>query len=887
MRKLISGYNFTQVLRFGYQPLAFFLIAFMLFGGSGIAQNDSILTSEQIIVYSNQSKQLVSYLEGTLNFLGDPDELQSDKDIIFNISYLKFFKNDKVQIEDDLDENREMPLNKDVQAYLKDVDFFYKSVKFHLQIENIEQLVTNDGVIVFKLTLNRHLEGITINNDTVVNNQLRFIEINIDPFKRDLKIVSIYTTLINEKEELKYWWNNMAGEWKNFFGKSVIVFDTLPFKNIIWFSDSSILVQRWSNSISIDSNSIQYSADSVGLVYDTISTLINSDTIKANTSIVYSVLKTFKGKIKLDISNNLIFKDINPISELTDLKEINISNTLIDKLLPIRNLNKLEVFNCSGSHVNSLEALVYITTIKELNCSNTSIEDVDVLSNLGSVVDLDLSNTNIIVLEALSNLSRLVHLNLSGTYVVDLSPLNGLSLLSDLNISSTQLQNLSSIDSLTNIQNLNIDNTNIANLKLLSNYHKLSILQANNTDISDISPLNNHELLKVIYCDNSNVSMNMANTFMDKNPQCLVIYNSQELIKWCNKLSADWKTIFSDNYNIATPAKKEELQQLINENSLSIAYNKSINSLEPLRMLHRLEVIDIQHTNITDLSPLSGLTNLENIILNQTNVSSLDPLSSLINLKTISFTNTEIDDLSPLLESNSIEVIYCDESNITTEDVLEFKKAHPSCLIIYQSETLRLWWNNLDSEWQKMFRSQMDLPSDPSNEELQQLVDLTELSIMNNLSLFDLNPLHIFVRLEKLTIKSTSITDIAPITSLAGITQLNVSSNPISDIELIYRLINLYELNLSNTTIEDLEPISGLRKLISLNIAGTKIKSLKYVEKLTNLEKIYFNNTRIKNIKQLADLSNIKLIQCYNTSIKASKIKDYSDANPNVEVIYY
>ncbi len=893
MRQLIYGYNFTQVLRFGYQLVAFFLITFMLFGGSCIAQNDSILTTEQITVYSNQSKQLISYLEGTLNFLGDPDELQSDKDIIFNSSYLKFFKNDQVQIEDDLDENREIPLNKDVQAYLKDVDFFYKSVKFHFKVENIEQLVTSDGIIVFKLTLNRHLEGITINNDTVVNNQLRFIEINLDPFQRDLKIVSIYTTLINEKEELKYWWNNMSVEWKNFFGKSVIVYDSIRFKNIIWFSDSSVIVQKWFEKISIDtiytkSNIPNISqSDSMVFLYDTTTTLIDPDTIRVNTSIVYSVLKTFKGKNKLDISNNLIFKDINPISELTDLREINISNTLIDELLPIRNLNKLEVFNCSGSRVNSLEALVYITTIKEFNCSNTSIEDIDILSNLGSITDLDLSNTNIIVLEALSNLSKLVHLNLSETNVVDLSPLNGLSLLSDLNISSTQLHNLSSIDSLTNIQNLNIDSTNIANLEPLSNYYKLSILQANNTDISDISPLNNHELLKVIYCDNSNVSMDMANTFMDTNPQCLVIYNSQELIKWCDDLSSEWKTVFSDNYNIATPAKKEELQQLINENSLSIAYNKSINSLEPLRMLHRLEVIDIQHTSITDLSPLSGLTNLENIILNQTNVTSLDPLSSLINLKTISFTNTEVDDLSPLLESNNIEVIYCDESNITTEDVLEFKKAHPSCLIIYQSETLRLWWNNLDAEWQKMLGSQMDLPSDPSNEELQQLVDLTELSILNNLSLFDLNPLHIFVRLEKLTIKSTSISDISPITSLTGITQLNVSNNPISDIELIYRLTNLYELNLSNTTIEDLEPISGLRKLTSLNIAGTKIKSLKYIEKLINLEKIYLNNTRIKNIKQLADLSNIKLVQCYNTSIKASKVKDYSDANPSVEVIYY
>ena len=152
----------------------------------------------------------MSYLEGTLNFLGDPDELPSDKGIIINNSFLKIFVNDKVQIEDDLDENRDIPLNKDVQAYLKDIDFFYKKVKFGFEVEEVEQLVTDSGIIVFKLSLNRHLEGITINDDTINNNQLRYIEFNLDPQQRDLKIASIYTTKIREKEELRYWWNTMS-----------------------------------------------------------------------------------------------------------------------------------------------------------------------------------------------------------------------------------------------------------------------------------------------------------------------------------------------------------------------------------------------------------------------------------------------------------------------------------------------------------------------------------------------------------------------------------------------------------------------------------------------------------------------------------------------------
>ncbi len=836
-----------------------FLISVLLLSGNCIAQSDSALTLEQINIYSSQSRQLVSYLEGTLNFLGDPDELPSDKDMIINSSYLKIFASDKVQIEDDLDENREIPLNKDVQAYLKDIDFFYKKVKFGFEIEKIDQLVTDSGVIVFKLTLNRHLEGITVNDDTVKNNQLRYIEINLDPYQRDLTIASNYTTKIREKEELKYWWNNMSAEWKNFFGKSIIVYDTLPFKNIIEFSDSTIVTMKWMEIVTTDTalliddditDPILFADDSVLIVYDTVTDIIR-DTILVNTSTIYRLLKSFRNIRKIDLSNNLIIQDLTPLNELTELTEINISNTLIEDLAPARNLNKLEVFNCSGTTVVSLESLRYVTTMKELNCSLTSIENIEILANLSELNDLDLSHTRVTQLSALAELKKLAHLNISGTNIVNLSPLNNLPSLSDLNISNSQVRELTSIDLLYSIQNLNIDSTDIVSLEPLSSYNELSILQANNTPIADLSPLNDHGSLKVIYCDNSNVTINEANGFEDRNPHCLVIYNSQELINWWDGLSAEWKDIFKAKYKISSPVTTEKLHQLINQTSLSVAYNSNINSLEPLRMLHRIEELDIQHTSISNLAPLSGLNNLEVLNLNQTNVSSLKPLSSLHNLKQISFENTEIDEPTPLSGSDEIEKIYCDNSKITIEKALSYKSIHNSCLIVYQSQKLRLWWDNLDSPWQQVFSKQFNLPEIPSKEELQQLVDLTELEITNNLSVNNINPLHIFVRLEQLTISNTSIADISPITSLTGIKKLDISSNPIFELGSIYKLTELENLILENTSIEDLEPISGLSKLGSLNIAGTRIKSLKGIQYLTNLEKLYINNTRVKTLKPL------------------------------------
>lgn len=879
------------------RPKLIIIIIFItsILSGYCIAQKDSTLTIEQIEIYSAQSKQLISYLEGTLNFLGDASELPSDKEVIIKSSFLKIFADQKVQIEDDLDENRDQPLNKDVQAYLKDIGFFYKNVKFHFDIEKTEQLVTDNGIIVFKLTLNRHLEGINISNDTINYNQLRFVEINLDPFQRDLKIVSIYTTKIREKEELKYWWNDMAPGWKNFFGKSIIVYDTLPFKNIIAFSDSSLVTMKWTEVVSADTvpfvddvtrDPILLSSDTIMIVYDTI-TIITRDTIKVNTSTIYSILKTFRGIRNIDLSNNYIIRDLVPVSELTELAELNISNTLIEDLVPIRNLNKLEVFDCSGTPVSSLEALRYVSVMKELSCSYTSIANIEVLSNMRELRNLNLSNSNINSLDDLAGLNKLAHLNISGTMVTDLRSLNLLTSLTDLNISNTKVTNLNPADSLIGIQNLNIDSTNIANLAPLSNYTNLSILQANNTPVADLKPLDKLSTLKVIYCDNSKVTMATANSFMDKNPQCLVIYNSKELINWWNGLPSYWKEIFRSKFYISEPVTKEKLHQLINQTSISVGYNKNIVSLEPLSMLHRLENVDIQNTLISDLAPLSGLNNLETINLNQTKISTLDPLSSLHNLKQISFEKTEISKLAPLGSSDFLEIIYCDNSKVTEDEALSFLIDHSSCLIVYQSQKLRLWWDNLDVEWAQMLRNQFGLPTSPSNIELQKLVDITELKITNNMSLSNLSPLHIFVRLQQLTLSNTSITDISPISTLSGLKKLNISSNPVFDLGQIYKLTELEELSLENTSVEDLEPIAKLKKLESLNIAGTRVKTLKYIESLVNLEKLYINNTRIKNLKPLSDLSKLTLLQCYNTSLRSSKVDEFKMLHPKTEVVYY
>jgi hypothetical protein len=103
-----------------------------LFVHAGFGQED-IDSDER----REEARQLVSFYYFSLNVLGDPGAAVSEKETIIQQSYQKIFKSPEVQIEDDLDTARQVVLYKDVQAYLKDVEFFFKAIRFDYEIDSI------------------------------------------------------------------------------------------------------------------------------------------------------------------------------------------------------------------------------------------------------------------------------------------------------------------------------------------------------------------------------------------------------------------------------------------------------------------------------------------------------------------------------------------------------------------------------------------------------------------------------------------------------------------------------------------------------------------------------------------------------------------------------
>src|SRR5688500_11316653 len=121
------------------------LFSFLLLGSVCFAQKGKTQqTKNEPLKHEQEVRDMISFLQFMLNTLGNASTSARDKDVLVMESFTKIFRDAKVQIEDDLDPKRTVITNKDVPAYLKDVDFFFKDVKFELNIEDIKALGSED-----------------------------------------------------------------------------------------------------------------------------------------------------------------------------------------------------------------------------------------------------------------------------------------------------------------------------------------------------------------------------------------------------------------------------------------------------------------------------------------------------------------------------------------------------------------------------------------------------------------------------------------------------------------------------------------------------------------------------------------------------------------------
>ena len=878
----------------------FILFSLLMFISiSGFSQSQE-LDPEAIDQYKAECRQLVDFLEGTLNFLGDSTATVQEKEIVINQSFAKIFRDSEVQIEDDLDENRETLVNKDVQAYLKDVDFFFKSVRFQFDIQQIDQLANQEGALYFKVRLIRQLDGITVQNQHVSSSRERFVEINLDPFKKDLKIVSFYTTKLNEKEELRNWWNNMAYEWRNFFGEDVLVYDSLPVTDILHLTadsyvalrpytvirnDSFLIVDQDTLPMAMREQLYGHRPDTVIFLNDTTLQWL-PDTIPADLSPVYAQLRSFTNLKEVNIAYKTHFTNLEPLAQLNNLQLINFSNTPVQDISPLRNLNKLEAIYFSGTEVSDLSPLQYSVNIRELYAFETPLRDLETMRYFRQLEKLYCFNTSIQDLAPVSDLTSLTALRISGTNITDLQALSNLLNLQLLDVSHTAVESVEPISRMQNLQLLNLDHTPVSNIKALSQLEALSILQLSYTNISSLQDLKELPNLTKIYCDHSRVTSEQAIGFMRERPQVLVIYETEALKDWWNGLPIYWRAILAEQSGISSNPGTEELHQIMNLKTLNLSGNAYLQQLDPIARLSLLEQLWLPGTEITDLSPLSNLFLLRSVDVSDTRVADLDPVRNLKNLETLNISNTRVESLEPLSELDQLKLVDADGSRVAASQANKLKSVQPDVLVIYQTRELQLWWGNLPEAWREVFAAEVPLNVNPNAKQLQQIADLKEIEL-EGAEFVSLQPLTKLSFLEKLKVNASAISDLSPLSDKKWLRQIEITGSPVVNLKPLSGLKQLEVLNIESTPVSDLSPLEGLTNLKVVNAGGTQIKSLKPLADLHKLEEVSIYNTRVRKLSPVDQLPALKHLRCYNTRLRAKDIEALKRERPKLNVLFY
>ena len=857
------------------------------------------LSDKDIKEYETQIYQMVDYLQETVNFIGDPDNYAQEKDIIFKESYSKIFRDDNVQVEDDLDENRGTTINKDVQAYLKDIDFFFDDVEFTFDIQNVTPQINELGETFFKVEMIRTIAGNTITGDSINNSRSRFLEINLDTYKKELKIVSFYTTKPNAREELFNWWNSMSDAWKKHLAKYYYISEDVEFSSVdkilkdgytifvkkeIALQDSFMIVGNDTMSMDRIDELYGHSPDSIVYIDEVVSRWVE-DTVITSLSSIYETLQQIAKTTEVNVAGDKNIEDLNPLSELSELRFLNCSDTKVSDINPIRNLNKIKELNISGTKISDISNLKYANVVQVFKADNTQISDISVVSFFKDLNNLSLANTNVKDINPIAVCTNLTTLNLSGTQITDLTPLTNLLNLYDLDISNTPVSDISPLHALVNLHFLNIEGTQVTDLAPLNNLDGLNEINFSNTQISDLMPLDKMSRLSKIYCDNSLVDKKMTDAFMSSNPNVLVIYETKALELWWNALPSFWKDLLTDQAMTSKRPTKEELHSIINIRNLKV--NHFIQDAEPISRLTNIEFLDMSDSKIDDLSPLYGLHNLKSLNVKNTVISDLSALSNLKNLKELNIENTDVKSLKPLYDLSNLSIIYADGSKINRDEVIGLKKQQRQLTVVYQTDELRMWWGNLDLSWREIFNSHLLCDSNPTAEQLQSIIDIEEVIVNPDNVVYSLEPLRQMAFLKKLIINNNQIQDLTPLSDKEYLEVLSVSGNPVDNIIPLANSHSLKNLNIENTPVSDLTPIASLKNVKVLNIGGTSVRNLKPLADYQSLEDLSIVNTYIKSVAPLENLTSLKHLKAYKTKIKNKHIELLKQKFPDLNVIYY
>ena len=201
-------------------------------------------------------------------------------------------------------------------------------------------------------------------------------------------------------------------------------------------------------------------------------------------------------------------KEIKGLEPYKNLVKLIIKDTEIREIQGLSHLSKLQILILENNKISTIrsEDLSNLENLKYLNLSGNELTEIKGLDQLSKLKYLDLSNNNISQINGLKKLVNLQILNLSRNKIVDVNSKDFLSFdkLKELYLSQNQIQDIgASIKELGNLEILDLSNNKISKIPMLNNLKKLKRLYLDKNLITEIKNLHVLEKPKLINLKNN------------------------------------------------------------------------------------------------------------------------------------------------------------------------------------------------------------------------------------------------------------------------------------------------------------------------------------------------------------------------------------------------
>ena len=130
--------------------------------------------------------------------------------------------------------------------------------------------------------------------------------------------------------------------------------------------------------------------------------------------------------------------DLSPLTNLTQLRRLDLGHSQITDISPLANLTNLTYLNLQINQISHLSPLANLTRLQNLWLAHNSVSDISPLANLTQLTRLGLTSNQIKNVLPLTGLVNLETLRLWDNPIEDASPLAGLPKLKDVDIKIPQ-----------------------------------------------------------------------------------------------------------------------------------------------------------------------------------------------------------------------------------------------------------------------------------------------------------------------------------------------------------------------------------------------------------------------------------------------------------------